>query len=1160
MSLRGTRRPGVALAGVAAVGLLLGGLVLGRLEQGPGGTVVTRALAAPAPRWGDGYNHFVLTVQRPVGRLPQGGAPAGGAARAERGAVTPVRHVALRPLGEASRPRGSRGAPAAALDSFLSRVGSPVSLAVTGAGSTSGGGSRGGSRGGTAADRGLPWQSVAPNPAHPIVLKAGQPVSGLARALRGFPPGTRLERDSQGNIRAVLPPGWRWARGGPRRDAAGKRVRVPADVPRADRSSHPGHGPGARVRPVPQDDHLPPGWLPDARAIVRSLLALPKVHSASPVWGSRYQVATRLTAAELRRVPGIESVAPNNLLSFSSVAPQTNDPQMPQEYYVYNDGQSVLNQVGTAGASGDFAKGWARTRGAGVVIADIDTGADTANPDLSGQILPTSEDFAVSPPSSDVEPDGTATGFEHGTTVDGVMVGRGGNGWGGIGASPEAKVLALKCSDDSSLPDSCIYAAGEYAISQHVNIINMSFGEQVSSDPTLESLISDAQKAGILVTAAAGNFGTDNDTTPVLPAGYSTTYDNVISVGATDNQDNLATFSDYGATTVDLMAPGVDMFTDYPTYTGYDNAYVSGTSYAAPMVASAAALLWSANPSLSYKTVRSDILNSVDTVSGLSGKCVTGGRLDVASALALVSEPVQFSYTSFDQISPGTSQSMSMAATAGPGANLPTATSLGYHLELLYSYNASMYDVVGQTLDWSSGGSGAQQVTTAGDGSAFVAPPGMTSTNFGATVNFTVPSPGLAQGTYALVSYVAATSAPTTPIGNPQAVFFDVGAPSATPAPSTTTGTTTPAATTTTANAGAGTTTTTAAGQTTTTLSGTATTTTTAPVLQPTMPGIGGGSGTTTPAPTTTAGATTTTAASTTTTAPGATTTTVAGTTTTTAGVTSTTSTATTTTVPKSTTTAATTTSTAPTTTTTAVSATTVTTAAPTGATTTVAPGSTTTTTASFGITSIVPNQLPAGGGSLSIFGNNLPSNPVVTVGAVGEAVASASPTQIDVSVAAMTPGTYPVTVYNAMQTQQATYPAGVTIGSGSGGSTTTTSATGGGATTTTTTASTATTTSAGATTTTTTGALTTTTAPVTTTSPPAAATTTAPATTTSSGQTTTTGPGGTIAVNGMTLAPVGAGDPVANVPVGEWPAFTAAQINYDIGAPLGTAVDGVDV
>ena len=396
------------------------------------------------------------------------------------------------------------------------------------------------------------------------------------------------------------------------------------------------------------------------------------------------------------------------------------------------------------------------------------------------------------------------------------MVAIGGNGWGGAGAAPEAKVLALKCSDDGSLADSCIYAAGEYAITQHVQVINMSFGEAVSSDATLASLVSDAETAGILVTASAGNAGTNNDSSPVLPANYATTYPNVISVGATDNQDNLASYSDYGATTVDVMAPGTDMFTDYPTYSGFDNAYVSGTSYAAPMVASTAALLWSVDPALTYAQVKNDILTSVHDVAGLSSKCVTGGVVDAQAALALVNEPVQFSFTGFDEVVPSQVAQVSISASAQAGA-LPSATPLGYHLELLYNYSGTMYDVVDQALDWSMGGGGAQAVATAGDGTAFIAPAGITSTNYGANpLDLTVPSPGLPSGTYALVAYAATTGAPTVPIGNRQAVFFNVGQPSPTPVPSTTT-TTAGGATTTTAIGG---TTTTAAGGTTTTTAG----------------------------------------------------------------------------------------------------------------------------------------------------------------------------------------------------------------------------------------------------------------------------------------------------------------------------------------------------
>jgi subtilisin family serine protease len=876
------------------------------------------------------------------------------------------------------------------------------------------------------------------------------------------------------------------------------------------------------------------------------------VHSAAPVWGARYEIATTLSAAQVKALPGVKAVAPNNLMSFSSL-PETNDPDLSDEYYLANAGQTVLGQAGTSGDSADFSYAWARSRGSGVVIADIDTGVDLTNPDLSGQILAASENFSVSPPTSDVQAEGEASGFYHATTVDGVMVATAGNGWGGAGAVPEAKVLALKCSDDGSLADSCIYAAGEYAIAQHVQIINMSFGEAVSSDPSLASLVSDAETAGILVIASAGNAGTDNDSSPVLPANYATTYPNVISVGATDNQDNVASYSNYGATTVDLMAPGTDMYTDYPTYSGFDNAYVSGTSYAAPMVASTAALLWSVDPDLTYTQVKSDILASVHDVVGLSGKCVTGGVVDAQAAVASVQEPVQFSFTGFDEVVPSQVAQVSINASAQAGA-LPSATPLGYHLELLYNYSGTMYDVVDQALEWSMGGGGPQAVSTASNGTAFIAPAGITSTNYGANpLDLTLPSPGLPSGTYALVAYAATTGAPTVPIGNRQAVFFNVGQPSPTPVPSTTT--TTVGGTTTTTAVG-GTTTTVAGGTTTTTAGGTTTTT----AIGGTTTTVAGGTTTTTAGGTTTTtaiGGTTTTAAggtTTTTTAVAGTTTTtsVAGTTTTAPGATTTTTAGTpTTTLPPTTIVNETQPSVGQSTTTTTASGTTTTTAA------------TTTTTASFTIDSVDPNDLPQTGGDLTIFGDNFPANPVVTVGAVHESVSSATSSEIDIMVAAITPGNYTVTVYNAGQTQSASLPNGLTI-DGSGGTTTTTSA--GGTTTTTAPGGATTTTAGGAGTTTTTsagGSTTTTSAggTTTTTANPATTTTAAGITTTTAQVTTTTGTGGTIAgPDGMTLAPVSGSNPIGGVTVGEWPAFTASQVVSDNGGPAGSAVDGVDV
>ena len=490
----------------------------------------------------------------------------------------------------------------------------------------------------------------------------------------------------------------------------------------------------------------------------------------------------------------------------------------------------------------------------------------------------------------------------------------------------------------------------------------------------------------------------------MLPAGYSTQFDNVISVGATDNADQLASYSDFGATTVDIMAPGSDMFTDYPTYSGYANAYVSGTSYAAPMAAAAAALLWSADPSLSYKQVMSDIMNSAQPVPALAVECVSGGRLDVPAALADVVEPVQFSFGGFDEMSTAGVSDVVVGASAQAGA-LPAGTALGFHVELAYNYNGTMYDVADDPVGWSLGASGAQSATTATDGTTFISPGGMTSATFGQHPLLLVlgnppasdpgAAPGLASGTYALVIYAATAAAPATPIGSPQAVFFNVGAASPTPSVTTTTssavGDSTTSGPVTTSGTG---------GATTSTIPWTTIGSTPIPSISQ-SPGTSAAATTTTGATATTAATTSTTAAATTTTAAKAATSTTAAPTTTTAAATTTTAAPTTTAATTTTTTAAaTTTTTAATTTTTA-------------ATTTTSNATTTSTTASFSIDSIAPPILAATGGSVSIFGNNLPPNPAVTVG-VGAAVQDATSSEIDVLVGAMTPGNYTVTVYNA--------------------------------------------------------------------------------------------------------------------------------------------------
>src|SRR5690606_30132213 len=106
--------------------------------------------------------------------------------------------------------------------------------------------------------------------------------------------------------------------------------------------------------------------------------------------------------------------------------------------------------------------------------------------------------------------------------------------------------------------------------------------------------------------------------------------DNLISVAATDNNDKMAFFSNYGKKSTHLAAPGVNVYSTVPK-NGY-KAY-SGTSMACPHVAGAAALIWSKHPEWTYKQVKEVLLNSVDKIAELESKTVTGGRLNVLKAL-----------------------------------------------------------------------------------------------------------------------------------------------------------------------------------------------------------------------------------------------------------------------------------------------------------------------------------------------------------------------------------------------------------------------------------------------------------------------------------------------------------------------------------------------
>ena len=175
-----------------------------------------------------------------------------------------------------------------------------------------------------------------------------------------------------------------------------------------------------------------------------------------------------------------------------------------------------------------------------------------------------------------------------------------------------------------------------YALDKGVKISNNSWGGGGYSQ-ALYDAIKRADSAGHIFLAAAGNAGANNDTTASYPANYD--LPNVISVAATDNQDKLANFSNFGSPEVDLAAPGVGIVSTYPDKS---YGYMSGTSMATPHVTGVAALIKSQNPSLDDGQIRARILGSVDKLDGLRGKVATGGRLNAASALGARTSEITF--------------------------------------------------------------------------------------------------------------------------------------------------------------------------------------------------------------------------------------------------------------------------------------------------------------------------------------------------------------------------------------------------------------------------------------------------------------------------------------------------------------------------------------
>ena len=327
----------------------------------------------------------------------------------------------------------------------------------------------------------------------------------------------------------------------------------------------------------------------------------------------------------------------------SSIVPVfPHDPQFIEQWALQNSGQ----RGGKEGADISAPLAWATTTGSEeVVVAVLDTGVDYNHEDLKPNMWtrPASMEAYQDADLGSVDDEYGFNAVEnasdpmddngHGTHCAGIIGAEGENDLGIAGVNWKVRIMPLKFMNagGSGTTKDAIEAIN-YAINRkkagvNVRIISASWGSTQRSR-ALEDVIRKAYEADILFVAAAGNSSVSNDRTPHFPSSYNVP--NVVSVAALDRNDQLAKFSNWGAKSVAIGAPGVDILS---TWLG--NAYEekSGTSMATPVVAGVAALIVAEHQGMSVDDVRKKLLASTDPIVALKGKTVTGGRINAAKAL-----------------------------------------------------------------------------------------------------------------------------------------------------------------------------------------------------------------------------------------------------------------------------------------------------------------------------------------------------------------------------------------------------------------------------------------------------------------------------------------------------------------------------------------------
>jgi hypothetical protein len=318
----------------------------------------------------------------------------------------------------------------------------------------------------------------------------------------------------------------------------------------------------------------------------------------------------------------------------------------------FTDGQlwglhNPRRKNGTIKADIDAVRAWDLSIGSSdVVVAIIDTGIRYTHQDLKNQMWVNTDEipnngkdddkdgfvdniFGIDAVNNDGDP---MDDNGHGTHCAGTIGAEANNGHPHVGVAWKVRLMACKSISDIGMGTTsdavkCI----DWAVSNGAQILSLSWGHSDESN-ALSSALKRTREKGIVVIAAAGNEGEDTDKSPHYPSGYS--LDNIISVAAINQNGKLTSWSNYGSKSVDLAAPGADI---YSTSAESDAGYValSGTSMACPHVSGVAALMLARNPKITPSNLRVKLIRSATSNTNLRGRMVSGGWVNAFNALAI---------------------------------------------------------------------------------------------------------------------------------------------------------------------------------------------------------------------------------------------------------------------------------------------------------------------------------------------------------------------------------------------------------------------------------------------------------------------------------------------------------------------------------------------